>query len=130
MSADNQISVIKFQKSTGEVVWRVFENTISGGDYEILWISSTVIDRQRFVELPIETSFEDAYRVAIDMKKAVGICEYGIHANPDGPIYTFRNIKAHCEEQGYDMEKYFEISDQAYAQLKKSWLIEKVKNHA
>lgn len=132
MSADNQIQVIKFRKATGEVVWRVFETTLSGYPFEIVQMMSNQATECKFLEFAGDGAFNKALAAANKMEDTLPTCEYGVSfSSEDSTPVTFQDCLIEAGVAGYPQvlgraASELELTDQQRSQLPNSWLVQQV----
>lgn len=125
MSADNLVQAFPFRKSTGEVVWRVMEATMSGLPYETCLYMSTRARDRRFAEFSGPQAAAQACAAARRMERKLTICEYGLSlAGRDDAPLSMEDLKQRALDEGYDAYDLEEATDEQLARLPKNWLLQ------
>lgn len=128
MSADNQITLVKFQKADGSVVFRVFESQLSVGEFSSLYAMSTQAPQRFYLELSGPDAFMCAMQLAERMDRALNP-EYGVNFHGcfgDALPLTFADLQRRASEDGYETSGLIEMTDEAYAKLPNCWLLDNV----
>lgn len=121
MSADNLVCALPFRKSTGAVVWRVAELTLSGLPLELCLMMSTAARVKRFQEFAGADAAQLAHAAARKLERSLDICEYGLSlTDANHPPHTMEQLQREAVEEGYEPQYVYalrEASDEDFARM-------------
>lgn len=129
MSADNQITVMRFTKASGETVCRMFECSAGGMFYEALRFMSTRTEHRNFLEFPV-ARYADVVKFAWELD-GVLLTEYGVRECES----TFEKLRAAAEQHFSSngtprlagiVSKFVEADDAFINALPKGYFVESV----
>lgn len=123
MSADNQVTVLKFLKADGTRVIRVFVTHLSSEVMDKLKAMSSASDRIRFKEFR-EDQVAEAFKYAEWLDDNMNT-EYGISSSTNHAV-SIADLFAEARRNGYRIQSrsYPEMTDEEMRKKEQEWEVE------